>query len=51
MDAKEVEFGLDSNGSGHGPVAFSSEHNNEHSRSRKCKEFFDQLRDYQLLVK
>jgi hypothetical protein len=44
-------YGLDSSGSGQGPVAGSCEHGNEPSGFIKGREFLDQLRDYYLLRK
>jgi hypothetical protein len=41
--------GLDSSGSGQGPVAGSFEHGNEPLVSTKGREFLDLLSDYQLL--
>jgi hypothetical protein len=41
--------GLDSSGTGCGPVAGSCEHDNEPSGSIKAEEFLDYLSDYYLV--
>jgi hypothetical protein len=43
--------GLDSSGSAYWPVVGCCEHGNEPSCSTTCREFLDQLIDYQLLKK
>jgi hypothetical protein len=43
--------GLDSSGSGHGPMVGSCEHGNELPSSIKGGEFLDQLSDNKLLKK
>jgi hypothetical protein len=44
-------FGVDSNGSGDGPVVTSYEYDKEPSGSIKVGEIFDQLRTFRLLKK
>jgi hypothetical protein len=47
IDLKEMGLeGVDSSGSGFGPVAESCEHGHEPSGSIKCAGFLDQLSDY-----
>jgi hypothetical protein len=47
MDARETvrNYGLDSSGSGQGPVMSPCEHGDEHSASLKCAEFLNYLND------
>jgi hypothetical protein len=42
-------YGLDSSGSGQGPVDGSCEHGNEHSVSTKCWEILEKLSDWHFL--
>jgi hypothetical protein len=54
MDLKDIYLsGLDSTGSGYGPLAGSGKQGrfNESSRTIKVKEILDQLSDYQFLKK
>jgi hypothetical protein len=54
MDNKEIVLeggGINSFGSGQGPLAGSCEHGNEPSGSIKGEKFVGYLRDYQLLRK
>jgi hypothetical protein len=53
MDLREIEwgwYGVDSSGSGYGPVECSCEHDNKLSGSIKCREILvEKLSDWQLL--
>jgi hypothetical protein len=53
MDLREIgwESGLDSSGSGFGPVAGSCEHGNETTGSTKSGKFLDHLNECLLLKK
>jgi hypothetical protein len=44
-------YGLDTSGSGYGPVEVSCEHGNEPSGSIKCWIILEQLSDWRLLKK
>jgi hypothetical protein len=49
LDLTEIWFGVDSSGSGYGPVADSCEHGNEPFGSTEGGEFLEKLSTYQLL--
>jgi hypothetical protein len=53
MDVREVgwECGLNSSGSGQGPIVSSCKHGNEPSGSIKCWEFLERLSNCSLLEK